>query len=209
MYAFAAFLVFAVVVNAQRPEPCEGPKVWEGKLFQVDHSKNFSILGKLSYDASNERVRIIEEINLSGGKRYFYDFIILYREQRLYRVELSINGTGKCVVSEFKESFRPAEIPKDAKFATEAYIGASLPEVGVLVNIFYGKEERKGVTVDYVATVTAEGCIPVSSVVYTQKTGAIHSSFFDIVLGIEDPERFVPPSSCEQVEHSGRIPMHL
>lgn len=47
--------------------------------FQVDHSKNFSVLGKLSYDAPNERVRIIEEVDLSG-KRYFYDYIILYRE---------------------------------------------------------------------------------------------------------------------------------
>ena len=48
-------------------------------LFQVDPSKNVSLLGKISYDAINERIRFIEDVDISG-KRSFFDNIILFRE---------------------------------------------------------------------------------------------------------------------------------
>ena len=66
-------------------------------------------------------------------------------QQLLYRIVLSINGTGKCTVSKIDVPFKPAEVPRDAKFATEAYIGGSLPGIGVLVNMFYGEVQRKDV----------------------------------------------------------------
>lgn len=46
-------------------------------------------------------------------------------------------------MSEFHEPFRPSQIPSDAKFAVEAYIGGSYPGIGVLVNTFYGEMEHK------------------------------------------------------------------
>ena len=72
-----------------------------------------------------------------------------FQQQRGYRIEFSINGTGKCTVFPFKEPFQPVEIPRDAKFATEAYIGGSYPGAGVLVNVFYGQIERKSVKSKY------------------------------------------------------------
>jgi hypothetical protein len=52
-------------------------------LFQVDPSKNVSVFGKFLYDATNERVRIIEDVDVAG-KKYFYDFIMLYRKANIY-----------------------------------------------------------------------------------------------------------------------------
>jgi len=196
MYAFLALLALVAAVGAQVPRPCESPREWNGRMFQVDRSKNVTVLGKLSYDEPNQRVRFIEDVDVSG-KRYFFDYIILYGEGLLYQIELSINRTGECKVYKFEEPFRPAEIPPDAKFAVEAYIGSSAGYgEGVLVNTFYGEEEREGQKAYYVATVTEVGCVPVQSVAYSQRTGVIHTSFYDVMLGV-DPEHFVPPSDCK------------
>jgi len=208
MYAFLALLALVAAVGAQVPRPCESPREWNGRIFQVDRSKNVTILGKMSYDEINQRLRIIEDVDVTG-KRYFFDYIILYEEGLLYQIELSVNKTGECKVYKFKEPFRPAQIPPDAKFAVEAYIGSSAAYgIGVLVNTFYGEEVREGQKVYYVATVTDVDCVPVQSIAYTQRTGAIHTSFYDVMLGV-DPEHFIPPSDCKPGKPLKEAPFRL
>jgi len=209
MYAFLALLALVAAVGAQVPRPCESPREWNGRMFQVDRSKNVTVLGKLSYDEPNQRVRFIEDVDVSG-KRYFFDNIILYGEGLLYQIEFSVNKAGECKVYKFKEPFRPAQVPVDAKFAVEAYIGSSaVLGAGVLVNTFYGEEEeREGQKVYYVTTVTEVGCVPVQYIAYTQRTGAFHSSFYDVMLGV-DPEHFIPPRDCKPSKHFKEAPFRL
>ena len=39
------------------------------------------MLGRISYDAKNERISIVEEVDLyQKGKKYFYEYILLHRE---------------------------------------------------------------------------------------------------------------------------------
>ena len=46
-------------------------------LFQSDREKGFREMGKLSYDETNTRFRIIEEVELGSTKDY-YDTLYLY-----------------------------------------------------------------------------------------------------------------------------------
>ena len=48
-------------------------------LIQTDYSKNFTKYAKMSYDATNKRVREVEELEF-GSERDFYDVLYLYNE---------------------------------------------------------------------------------------------------------------------------------
>lgn len=57
----------------------------------------------------------------------------------MYKIELSINKTGKCVKEELKEPFHKIAIPKNATFYGEATIGSNAaPGLGVNVVLFGG-----------------------------------------------------------------------
>lgn len=47
--------------------------------FQIDPSKKFERRANISYDAKNQRVRTIDEVEV-GSERDFYDEISLYKE---------------------------------------------------------------------------------------------------------------------------------
>lgn len=50
----------------------------------MDYEKKYGAMGKLSYDAINERTRFIEEAFDNGEKEY-YDTITLHKEVSNYR----------------------------------------------------------------------------------------------------------------------------
>ena len=47
--------------------------------FQIDPSKNFSVVARVAYDAIEERLNIVEEVDVEE-KRMFYEYIFLHRE---------------------------------------------------------------------------------------------------------------------------------
>ncbi|KAG7484890.1 hypothetical protein MATL_G00055230 [Megalops atlanticus] len=72
---------------------------------------------------------------------------------------------------------------------------SSGPGQGLLVNNWIGEvPETEG---KYFTTFTEFGCLPITSLYYTEKTGWILTSFFDLVIGIEDPQEFFPPDFCD------------
>ncbi|KAF1380409.1 hypothetical protein PFLUV_G00163430 [Perca fluviatilis] len=52
----------------------------------------------------------------------------------------------------------------------------------------------------YMTTVTEFGCIPVSSDYQTKEYGWLVTSFFNNVIGIEDPGKLTPPDFCQDAE---------
>jgi hypothetical protein len=51
-------------------------------------------------------------------------------------------------------------------------------------------------TINYFSTWTYRGCIPVSRNTVSEKYGSGHLSFYDVTLGISDPNVFIPPREC-------------
>ncbi|XP_058957631.2 mammalian ependymin-related protein 1 [Pocillopora verrucosa] len=194
MLAVLASLLLVALVNAQRPVPCATPDVWNGRQMTLDREKEFFVLGRISYDALNERISIVEEVDLfQKGKKYFYEYILLHKEKVMYQIELSVNKTGKCKKIELTEPFHKFEIPEGATFVAEGTLGSNaLPGAGVNVQLFAGEIQGD----KYSVTVTEVGCLPVHENIETKSDGVMHTSFFDLELGV-DPERFVPPRECE------------
>lgn len=48
----------------------------------------------------------------------------------------------------------------------------------------------------YILSWTYQGCLPVSRAVFSQKYGNEILSFFDITVGISDPNVFIPRREC-------------
>jgi len=51
-------------------------------------------------------------------------------------------------------------------------------------------------TVPYIGTWTYQGCLPVSRVTVSEERGNEILSFFDVTVGISDPNVFIPRREC-------------
>ena len=132
----------------------------------MNPSRSFERLGKISYDAINERIRIIDDDQLRNTSEYFDD-LLLFKEV-FNTLELlicivtfccfffSLQGVGyrlnlktrECDRFTLREDFRPIAVPPGARAMGEVYIGSSaVVGSGVLVKIFGAETERGKVLV--------------------------------------------------------------
>ncbi|XP_028839323.1 ependymin [Denticeps clupeoides] len=181
------------IIDAQFPHHCKSPPLMEGRLMVYVTKDNLVMFDRFSYDAFERRIRLREFIHVQN-QTYHEDILLLFREGVYYSISY-LNST--CVKKSFKGDFRPIEIPKDAKFQAQVVIGSlSEPGAGVLANNWNGKEDN----VLYSATFTEFGCLPIMVLENSEAIGDVMASYFDMVVGIEDPDTFFPPSFCESVE---------
>merc|ERR1712126_339245 len=179
------------LVAGQQPRPCDTPPQWEGRLMRRDFSKNFTEYAKITYDETNRRVREIAEMDI-GSDREVFDRLYLHNENKEYRLDLK---TRKCNVTTLTRPFIPFGLPRDATYDGEANVGpVNIPGEHATVINFHGHTEDGG---QYYGEVTFPDCVPVSTGYYSNRTGAVHSSFYDITAGIPDPNVFTPPSECQ------------
>ncbi|XP_068681540.1 mammalian ependymin-related protein 1-like isoform X1 [Montipora foliosa] len=193
MFAVLVSLLLVVLVNVEGLKPCDAPEVWNARSMTIDPSKNYTVFSKLSYDAIDERLSMDEMVYLQAQKeRMFYKFIFLYKEQVLYQLRME-NMTEKCIKNDLTEPFKKIQVPKNATSMGDLTIGSNAePGLGVNIAVFAGKTPEGD---PYYLTVTEKGCVPVSEGILSKKYGYMHTSFFDVELGV-DPNVFVPPESC-------------
>ncbi|XP_076099850.1 mammalian ependymin-related protein 1-like [Mytilus galloprovincialis] len=180
-----------VAVFGQEPPPCESPKQWEGRRVAYDRSKMFEERSKVSYDETNERVRIIEEVEI-GQDRDYYDVLYLHNIGKEYRLNFK---TRQCNVTELTRPFRPFGVPPGAEFEGSATLGVSgLPGEFITIENFAGDLMREKAR--YFGFVTSPDCYPVQTNFMSTDTGLVTMSFYDINVGITDPNVFIPPPEC-------------
>ena len=51
-------------------------------------------------------------------------------------------------------------------------------------------------TIEYISQWTYNGCLPVHRTTFSQKYGTSHLSFFDVTIGLRDPNVFIPRREC-------------
>ncbi|XP_051532870.1 ependymin [Myxocyprinus asiaticus] len=181
---------------AQKPHPCKSPPLLEGKLNVLFPGQKLSVYEKFYYDAIGQNIRVIAS-GKEGNETIFADNLLLFREGIEYEIYYH-NRT--CIKKPLKVPFMPLEIPHDAKFLRQMVLGSSSrPGEGLLVNNWEGTVPQS--KENYFLTFTEFGCMPLYVVYYTDKMDLnIMASYYDLVLGIEDPEVFIPPSFCDSVE---------
>ncbi|XP_071962541.1 mammalian ependymin-related protein 1-like [Antedon mediterranea] len=193
-YLALCLLFLAITVKSQVPRPCGAPSAMEAKIIEVNHERQYEVRSRLSYDARNYRKRYVDEVFTTGDKRDYFDVLYLHNVGIEYRFDLQ---TKKCESRKIsKDQFFPIGIPENATFYGEANIGTKgFPGEGVLVQTWGGQSERGR----YSGIWTVTGCLPVKEGYYSNQTGYISTEFYDITLGISDPNVFMPPKECSGV----------
>uniref|UniRef100_A0A3B3QB40 Ependymin-like n=1 Tax=Paramormyrops kingsleyae TaxID=1676925 RepID=A0A3B3QB40_9TELE len=150
---------------------------------------------RFSYDALGQQIHV-RALIVDHNQTSFVDLLLLYKEGVSYEISYQ-NQT--CKKAPLKTPFRPIEIPPDAKLQGEVVLGSSsAPGMGVLVNSWTGAVPE--LKAKYLLTFTEFGCLPISSLNHVENVGLILTSFYDLVIGIEDPNEFIPPPFCEKAE---------
>ncbi|XP_013400489.1 mammalian ependymin-related protein 1-like [Lingula anatina] len=160
-------------------------------LFQMDITKKFAERAHISYDAINQRIRKVEEVYFNEDREY-YDVLWLHNEGMEYRLNLK---TKMCNVTALTRPFRKIGIPANAKSGGEAYIGSSVANDGVLVSLWSETTEQGA---KYYGSWTYPACVPVSDYFYDSSVGLVQTHFYNVEVGISDPDRFIPPMECKK-----------
>jgi len=155
------------------------------------------IFAKLSYDASYHRTSIYEEIDTSKETDHYHR-IRLFNEKLEYTVNLK---TQECKITALEHKWHRFGVPSNATFLDTYEIGTdAFPHGGVLVNAWHDTflDEK------WHGTFTDLACLPVHERIFTNATGHIWTSFYDVTLGISNPNIFVPPKGCQTQNHRDR-----
>lgn len=195
MKLFLVFMGLLAGSLAQFPHPCRSPSFLTGSFSVAIQNEQIYITAKYEYDAVGQRLRVIE-MGSVGNVTFNYDALMLFKEATLY----VINAQEKtCVKNALSTTFQPLAIPKGATLLAQSILGStSGPGEGLLINSWMGDLPNNAGK--YIASVTEYGCIPVSTLFYTEKTGWGVASYFNNLVGISDPNQLNPPSYCPDPE---------
>ncbi|KAH3845975.1 mammalian ependymin-related protein 1-like [Dreissena polymorpha] len=193
MLKFVVLAALVAVCAAQVPVKCDSPKQWEARRYRMDRTKQYAELAYHSYDAIYMRTRSVEEVD-QGTERDYYDRLHLHNVGVEYVLNLR---TKKCNITRNSDPFRTIGIPPDARFVFEATIGAAgIPSEYLIATTWEGSFPDGA---QYAVTVAEPDCIPIGFDVANNKTSeTFHERYFDLHLGIADPEVFIPPQECLQ-----------
>ncbi|CAB1325706.1 unnamed protein product [Coregonus sp. 'balchen'] len=174
-----AFCLGAVVPALSYPEaafappaqPCLAPLQWEGRSVEYDHSTGRNTRATVSYDAQNQRIRLLQQNKKHTPCQKYFEFIYLYNSGLLFQIE---QKTKQCSKIALTQAWDPFDIPMNSTYEDQYFIDEA-----------------------WVGVYTVKDCYPVQET-YTRNSSVTTSTrFFDLQLGISDPEVFTPPSSCE------------
>eukprot|EP00058_Branchiostoma_floridae_P011362 XP_002596850.1 hypothetical protein BRAFLDRAFT_99749 [Branchiostoma floridae] len=168
------------------------PSLWEARISRVDPEKRFSERARISYDATNRRIRIIEEVNILVAREY-YDVLFIHNTEPGTEYRLNLK-TKECQKRDIVDAWRPFQVPPNSTFLGESYIGTgSIQGAGVQTQLWENVFENED---KYFGVYTAVGCIPIQEEFYSRRTGLVTTTFFDVTGGISDPNVFIPPREC-------------
>ncbi|XP_038666329.1 mammalian ependymin-related protein 1, partial [Scyliorhinus canicula] len=173
------------------PRPCRAPQQWEGRvvMFQLRTGRNRR--ARISYDGGGKRLRLLEERKGHIPCKRFYEYIYLYKNSVLFKIE---QVTKQCTKLPLVQAWDPYDIPDNSTYEDEYNIGG--PGDQIKVQEWSDRKPARKFE-QWVGVYTVKDCYPVQET-YTESYNVTTSTrFFDLQLGIRDPSVFTPPSTCQ------------
>ncbi|XP_056276276.1 mammalian ependymin-related protein 1 [Pseudoliparis swirei] len=171
--------------------PCLAPQQWEGRWVMFDHSSGRNSRASVSYDGLKQRIRVLQQNKKHAPCQRFYEYIYLYQSMVMFQIDQKTKACSKIALS---GSWDPFDIPDNSTFEDQYDIGG--PGDSVEVQEWSDrKPARQHET--WVGVYTLKDCYPVQET-YAKNSSVITSTrFFDLHLGISDPDVFTPPATCQ------------
>ena len=197
---------------AQQQRPCTSPSQWEARVHSSNWKLSGDLQGQLSYDSVSQRTRILQKTKV-GQIETYYDIISLYQAKLVFYID---KKSGNCSYYLFDQPWHDFGVQSDAVSRGTAYIGSSmLSAANLLVTIWFvytfhhlyffsglifvraGNQTIPfNKTARYLGVWTYEECIPVSNISFEPNGSINYIRYYDLTLGINEPNVFVPPEQC-------------
>ncbi|XP_077412886.1 mammalian ependymin-related protein 1 [Vanacampus margaritifer] len=180
-----------VEASAAGATPCQAPLQWEGRWVVYDHGTGRNNRAAVSYDAQNHRLRVLQQHKKHTPCQRYFEFIYLFESKLMFQID---QKTGECAKVETAEAWDPFDIPDNSTFEDQYIIGG--PGDNVEVQEWSDrKPARKHET--WVGVYTLRDCYPVQETYIKNSSVTTSTRFFNLQLGISDPDVFTPPPSCQ------------
>jgi len=179
----------------------------EGVITEYNFLHNVHDVSEFTFDVANDRSYYAGQPSKVPGTKA-YNVIMDYKNKVMYKWTLTSAGapTGctKKILSGGSLDHNYA-IPPSAEFVKQSELGTY--NEGMTVNEFAWKTQVGDDNLYYQVVTTAHSCVPVTEQLYyknSTKTGdakldeykSFIAQYSDIVLGISNPNVFIPPRSC-------------
>lgn len=190
VFLTAVLLASEPMAAAASPSPCLAPGQWEGRWVQYDHSTGRNGRAAISYDAPNQRLRVLQQHKRHTPCQRYFEFIYLYQTRVLFQID---QKTKECAKLPLSQPWDPYDVPDNSTFEDQYTVGG--PGDSVEVQEWSDrKPARQHET--WVGVYTLKDCYPVLET-YTMNSSVTTSTrFYDLRLGISDPQVFTPPPTC-------------
>lgn len=204
MKTLLILLIVILGVSAQSPKICIAPGQFHTRMSQYNHGDDTIRRFIWVYDSENKREVLFEEMDAFTPGRKFYEYLIFSKENIMYTFDLR---THECSKSTPRRPWRDFGIPNNATFENEYTIGG--PGEAFLAQewsdrIPFRSSER------WIGVFTLNECYPVREVIIANEnvTETTTTNFYDTVMGIPNPNDFIPPRECMNATYAKDIP-HL
>jgi len=195
-----AVLLLALVsaVFAQAPSPCEAPRTFQAWHHYYDETTGQWSNGEYYEDSINYRKAY--QFYRSDGTSDVQEWLIQLWDPR----NPSLQGTeytiypqkNQCTEDKTDYGWQGHGIPANAQFVSEEYLGTSAFSGGGVLVQTWASMFASGA---HYRTYTVQGCVPIKDTHINNSTNPPDvgvENWFDVVLGIANPNVFVPPAIC-------------
>jgi len=187
-------LVVIACVYAQQHTPCVSPQQWQATLRRYDQTRQTSTSGAYYYDAVNNRIAEQEYFDNKGTQTRLWIIDLWYgNPPQRYVVNQSTTPTV-CTKSPLTGPF--FTIASGETYDDDTFFGCGgFPDGGFEAFNSYNNTVNGSLH----TTFSSRGCVPIQAfrVVNTTVPNDVTSYYWsNVVLGIVNPNVFVPPPEC-------------
>ncbi|XP_048021350.1 ependymin-like [Megalobrama amblycephala] len=187
-------------ISAQ-PRPCESPAQYVGSMSMTAADGIITSAATYSYDAHAQQIRVRNYMTIFN-ETILMDLLMHFKQGVMYEIDYS---RLRCEKKALETSFHPTRVPADAAFMGQVILGTtSVAGLGLLTNSWVG--EIPEIQAQYMLTFAEFTCLPISASVFTPQTGWITMSFYNHLLGVQNPQDFVPPFFCPASASDEHLP---
>ncbi|XP_065809442.1 mammalian ependymin-related protein 1-like [Labrus bergylta] len=136
------------------------------------------------------------------GTRRFFEYIFLYQSLVMFQIDQKTKDCSKIALT---EAWDPFDIPANSTFEDQYIIGG--PGDNVEVQEWSDRKPGTPTCCDlflvsppdetWVGVYTLKDCYPVQETYVRNSSVTTSTRFFNLQLGISDPDVFTPPSTCQ------------
>jgi len=168
-----------------------------GTVFQrIDQTRGFFEWGTHWYDAVRNRTAEMQWLPGTRGVTHLW-IMNLWHLNPPTRLEVNLTSNPpKCNKTNITYPFRYYGVGPNDTFSTDEIIGSTAIQNGYVECSSWSYNWQNGS--DH-HTLTRRGCVPVTRLTITNNTkpeDVREELWFDVVIGITNPQIFVPPPEC-------------